>query len=109
MTSPYTSVARPSLAFRVGRAVFALLIAMATVAGSLVVAWIAAVTWTGCFISCSGTNHPAGAAIGAGALLILVGGVTAIRALYGRRQWVRAAGWTVGAGLIGLALVSGLS
>lgn len=70
MTSPYTSsLSRPSLFFSITRAVFGLLIAAGTVVGALFVAWIAAITWSGCFISCTGTNHAGGAAIGAGALL----------------------------------------
>lgn len=110
MTSPYTSsCSAPSITFRVARALFALLIAAGTVVGALFVAWIAVITWSGCFIECSGSNHVAGAALGAGALATLVAGVATIRALYGRSRQLRAAAWTVVGGLVALFMVFGLT
>ena len=94
----------PSPAPSPGRIV---VIALATLLGpppALVVAFIAAVTWSGCFLSCSQPNHVGGALLfGLALLMVLAGPLLAWLLL---RRW-RAVGCAV-LGVVGVLLTLGL-
>jgi len=114
MTSPYlTPTAVPAISAAaaprrsVGRALFAGVVIALGVAGAVIAAFIAAITWTGCFLACTGENHLGGALIGLIAAVSLASGPAAVSGLYRSARWMRAAAWVLATGaalmLIGLA------
>jgi hypothetical protein len=114
MTSPYVTFASPHppaprSAWPVVRAVLAVLALVGCVPLALLAAFVSAVTWSGCFISCSGTNHPAGAALALLAAALLATGPLLTAALYRSRAWLWVAGYTALGGvlLMALALAAG--
>ena len=82
------------------RAVVSVLATVAGVGGAMVAAFAAAVTWSGCFLSCQPGNHPLGAALGVLTVLLLAAGPCCTARLFGLRGW-----WPVVGGTVALALV----
>jgi hypothetical protein len=115
MTSPYLTFAQQpaartrTSAWPVLRVILSVAVVLAGVFCALVAGFIAMVTWSGCFISCTGENHAAGAALALLALLLLAAGPALVAALYRSRAWLWVAGCTAVAGalLMTLALASG--
>ena len=113
MTSPYvTFPTQPSRARPSAWPIFKVLLSVAAVLGgvigALVAAFFSTVTWSGCFIDCSGANHPAGAALALLAVGLLAGGPLVVAALYRSRAWVwvGAATGSVGALLMARLLLT---
>ena len=113
MTSPYvTAPIQPSPARPSAWPVFKVLLSVAAVLiggiGAVVAAFFAVITWSGCFLACTGTNHPAGGALALLAIGLLAGGPLTVSALYRSRGWVWVAvvTATVGALLMARFLVS---
>jgi hypothetical protein len=75
---------------------------------ALIAGFVAMVMWSGCFISCTGENHAAGAGLALLALALLAAGPALVAALYRSRAWLWVAAYTAlgGALLMTLALAS---
>lgn len=91
------------------RVVLVGVISLLSAGAGVVVAFIAAITWSGCFLSCTGENHVGGALLGLLALALVAAGPVLARGLFGR--W-SAAVWTVLAlvvvGPLGVVVVNGV-
>ena len=112
MTSPYVTTPAPHApapAPRRGwwRVALSVLVVVAGVAGAGIAGIIALITWTGCFIGCTGENHTGGALLGLLAAVSLASGPAAVSGLYrsGRWMWAAAAVLVLGIAvmLIGFA------
>jgi hypothetical protein len=110
MTSPYmtfphppASAARPS-AWPVLRVILSVAAVLAGGFGFVVAGFIAIVTWTGCFIECTGTNHRAGAALALLAIVLLAGGPALVAALYRSRTWLWVSAFAAAGGAVLMAL-----
>ena len=97
-----TSVVNPpvTLSGVAWRAVVSVLATVVGVGGAMVAAFSAAVTWSGCLLSCQPGNHPLGAALGVLTVLLLAAGPWCTARLFGLGGW-----WPVVVGTIALALV----
>lgn len=98
MTSPYVTFPRPTVppqrqsAWPVLRVMLSVAAVLGGAAGAVIAGFIAIVTWSGCFISCTGENHPAGAALAVLSIVLLAGGPATVAALYRSRIWLAVAG-----------------
>src|SRR3954451_7969975 len=94
MTSPYVTFpqqpepARHTSAWPVARAVLAILSILGCVPVALLAAFWAAVTWSGCFISCETPNRVGGLVGAVIAVIALASGPVAIAGLYRSRTWL---------------------
>ena len=103
MTSPYMTAPRTDRQW--WRPALAVLVVLAGVAGAGIAGIIAIITWTGCFIGCSGENHLGGALIGLVAALSLASGPAAVSGLYRSAPWMRAAVAVLAVGTFAMLLV----
>jgi hypothetical protein len=112
MTSPYVTfphphphphppapAARPS-AWPVLRVILSVALVLAGGFGFVIAGFIAIVTWSGCFIECTGTNHRAGAALALLAVALLAAGPALVAALYRSRTWMVVAGFAGATGTV---------
>jgi hypothetical protein len=94
MTSPYVTFPRPAQpaprpsAWPVLRALLAAVLVLAGLVGFVVAGFVALVTWTGCFIECTGGNHRAGGALALLAIVLVAGGPAINAAMYRSRVWL---------------------
>jgi len=111
MTSPYlTQTAVPAAApsRSVGRALLAGAVIAAGICGAVIAGIIALITWSGCFIGCTGTNHAGGAALAILAAASLASGPLAVSGLYRSARWMQFAVLTfVGTSLLALLVLAG--
>jgi hypothetical protein len=110
MTSPYVTspyVAAPARSHPVLRALLAVSAVVLGVVGFLIAGAIGLITWTGCFIGCTGENHAGGAALALLAVVSLASGPAAVSGLYRSAAWMRAAAATAAAGVVLALLVLG--
>jgi hypothetical protein len=115
MTSPYVSfprqpqpVSRPS-AWPVFRAILSVAVILGCGFAYVIAGFIAAVTWTGCFIECTGGNHGAGAALGLLAVALLAAGPALVALLYRDRGWLWVSGSAAVVGAVLIAMVIGIN
>jgi hypothetical protein len=112
MTSPYVTFPQPpaprSSAWPVVRAFLSVGAVLAGIAGFVVAGFIAIIVWSGCFLSCTGENHPGGAALGLLAVAFLAAGPGLVALMYRSRVWlyVAYAAAATGAVLLTLALAN---
>jgi hypothetical protein len=112
MTSPYVTFSQPpaprSSAWPVLRAILSVLVVLAGIAGFVIAGFIAVIVWTGCFLSCTGENHPGGAALGLLAVVFLAAGPGLVALMYRSRAWLNVAyaAAAIGSVLLTLALSS---
>jgi hypothetical protein len=109
MTSPYVSFppapgARPS-AWPVLRAMLATVVVLLGVVGFAIAGLIALLTWSGCFIECTGTNHRGGFLLALLAVISLASGPAAVSGLYRSARWMWGAAWAAGIGALLMTLV----
>jgi hypothetical protein len=109
MTSPYVSFpsapgSRPS-AWPVLRAMLATVVVLLGVVGFVIAGLIALLTWSGCFIECTGTNHRGGFLLGLLAVTSLASGPAAVSGLYRSARWMWGAACTAAIGGVLIALV----
>jgi hypothetical protein len=93
MTSPYVAFPQPAKptarsAWPVLRAVLAVFLVLAGVAGYVVAGFVSLVVWTGCFIECEGGNPLDGGALALLAIVLLAGGPVINAAMYRSRVWL---------------------
>ena len=105
MTSPYVLAPAPKREW--WRMALSVLVVVAGIAGAGIAGIIAAITWTGCFIACTGENHLGGALLGLLAALSLASGPAAVSGLYRSGAWMRAAVGVFGMGAFGILVVLG--
>jgi hypothetical protein len=107
-TSPYLMArTTPRRTHPVLRALLAVVAMIGAVLGALVTAFAASITWTGCFIECSGEDHVGGALLGLLAAAVLAAGPLAVAGLYSSRAWLRAAGAAFAVVLVLVVLMLG--
>jgi hypothetical protein len=113
MTSPYVTFAQPQpqpestqrpSAWPVLRAILSVFLVLAGLVGFLVAGFAALITWTGCFIECSGGNHPEGGALGLLAVALLAAGPSLVALIYRSKAWLWVAAFAAAAGTVLLAL-----
>ena len=108
VTSPYinaTPKPGPSVAWRVVRALLSTFAVVVATICALIAAFASAVTWSGCFIECTGGNHRDGGLLALLAVGLLASGPAAVAALYRSRVWVMIAEATTAVGAVLLMLV----
>ena len=120
MTSPYVTFAQPQPqtqppkapavrrgAWPVVRAFLAVGAVLGALFAAAVAAFASAVTWTGCFIGCTGEDHTNGALLAALAVALLASGPAAVAGLYRSRAWWWVTGLTALAGAVFMTLALG--
>jgi hypothetical protein len=113
MTSPYvtspavtaTPKPGPSVEWRVVRALLSTAALVVATICALIAAFASAITWSGCFIECTGGNHRDGGLLALLAVGLLASGPAAVAALYRSRVWVMIAEATTAVGAVLLMLV----
>jgi hypothetical protein len=113
MTSPYvtspsvyaTPKPGPSVAWRVVRALLSTAALVVATISALIAAFASAITWSGCFIECTGGNHRDGGLLALLAVGLLASGPATVAALYRSRVWVMIAEATTAVGAVLLMLV----
>ena len=114
MTSPYVtgpaSVSPPAPApiaprREWWRAALSVLVCLAGVVGAVIAGFIALITWSGCFIGCTGENHVGGALLGLLAAVSLASGPAAVSGLYRSAAWMRVAVGTLAVAGVWILLV----
>ncbi len=88
MTSPYVTLPTRGTGRRALLACVAVVVLLLGVGGALLAAFAALVTWSGCFISCTGENHVGGMLIAAVGVLSLASGPVAVSGLYRSAAWM---------------------
>jgi hypothetical protein len=93
------------------RVVVTVLVAIASVPAALLTLFLAAISYTGCFIGCSSDpDQVGGLALGFLAAGILTLGPVTAAWLFRSRGWLHTSGWVFGgAALVALALVTSAS
>ena len=112
MTSPYVTVTQPPRpaapsAWPVVRAILAVLVLLIGLVLYVMIGFAAVVTWSGCFIECTGTDHRGGAELAMLAVAVLAAAPAIVAALYRSRGWLWAAGFVAAGGAV--LVVLGLS
>jgi hypothetical protein len=111
MTSPYVTFPQQtqpeprSSAWPVFRAILSVAAVLGFALAYVVAGFIAAVTWTGCFIECTGENHLAGGALAALAVALLAAGPALVALMYRSRGWLWVAGLAAAGGAVLLVLL----
>ena len=120
MTSPYVTFAQPQppqppsqqlpasrSAWPIVRAFLAVGAILGALFAAAIAAFASAVTWTGCFIGCTGEDHTTGALLAALAVALLSSGPLAVAGLYRSRVWLWITGFAAVAGAVFMTLVLG--
>ena len=110
MTSPYVTFPQQQTspvhgsAWRVVRVIFAVFALLAGLLGFVMAGFAGIVTWTGCFIECTGGNHRDGGLLMLLAVVLLGAGPAVVAGLYRSRGWLCTAIVAAGLGAVLLAL-----
>jgi hypothetical protein len=89
------------------RAILSVFLVLAGVLGFVVAGFAALVTWTGCFIECTGENHRDGGLLGVLAVVLLAAGPALVALLYRSRAWCWVALTAAAVGTVLLTLAVG--